>query len=126
MARTCEIDWGTAIVDRGDVTVELNAAASKEWREHFDAVLRLLSRENGAWGAVGVSKKAIDVHGVQPGAEDDLRHFLESVVVQVNSELAPAEESDEQARASAEEDPQRVADREMSETLRSFADERDR
>jgi hypothetical protein len=53
-------------------------------------------------------------------AEPDLRHFLESIVVQVNSELAPAEEQ-RPDEAAIPTDPQEAADREMTETVRSFA-----
>jgi hypothetical protein len=115
-----EIDWASAEVRGGALTAPLSADASKEWREHFSAVLRLLERGNGDWGAIELSKKAIEVADLQPGSEAALRHFLESIVVQVNSELAPSEQpSDPQEPI----DPQQQADRAMTETVRSFAED---
>src|ERR1700761_254704 len=85
-----QIDWAKAEVRDGALNAPLSGSASKEWREHFDGVLRLLEHSNGAWGEVKLAKKAIEVADVQAGGEADLRHFLESIVVQVNAELAPA------------------------------------
>ena len=60
---------------------------------------------------------------LQPGAEDDLRHFLESVVTQVNSELS--EEPDERAAQATQDeaDPQAAQDTESADRLRSFSGE---
>jgi hypothetical protein len=72
-----------------------------------------------------LAKSAIEVADVQPGSEARLRHFLESAIVQVNAELAPAgerPESEERAdEDSAAADRQEQADREMTEALRAFA-----
>jgi hypothetical protein len=116
-----EIDWANAEVQDGALTAPLSGSASKAWREHFNSVLRLLERSNGAWGEVGLAKKAIEVSDLQAGSEADLRHFLESIVVQVNAELAPAEQPSSDAQEPL--DPQQQADREMTETVRSFADD---
>jgi hypothetical protein len=117
--QTLTIDWAGAEVQRGTLTAPLTGGASKAWREHFGGVLRLLEHSNGGWGKVELAKKAIEVADVQAGSEADLRHFLESIVVQVNAELAPAE--DPPGKADAPADPQQRADREMTETVRSFA-----
>ncbi len=125
-SETREIDWGTALVEDGNVTVELTGSSSKRWREHFDSVVRLLSHGgNAGWGDVGIAKSAIKVDRLQPGAEADLRHFLESVVVQVNSELAPEASEPEVQASDREPDPQQAADREMAESLRAFGGEPD-
>jgi hypothetical protein len=117
-AKLREIDWESVEVQDGNVVVAFTGSPSKEWAEHFTAVLRLLAKGHGRWGEVSLTRKAIQVATVQPGAEGDLRHLLESVVAQVNAELRP--DADEQSVAP--EDPQAVADREMAETLRSFAE----
>jgi hypothetical protein len=119
--QTLAIDWAGAEVQGGTLTAPMSASASKAWRERFGGVLRLLEHSNGGWGKVELAKKAIEVAEVQAGSEADLRHFLESIVVQVNAELAPAEESPGKPDAPA--DPQERADREMTETVRSFADD---
>jgi hypothetical protein len=116
--RTREIDWAGAEVRGGALTVPLSGSTSKAWSQDFEGVLRLLDQGHGGWGKVSLAKKAIEVADLQPGSESQLRHFLESVVVQVNTELAPAEEQ-------SEEDPtptdSQQADREMTEALRAFA-----
>jgi hypothetical protein len=113
------IDWSTATVERGNVAVALTGSPSKEWRERFGGVMRLLSHSTATWGEVRVSKRGIDVSDVQRGSESDLRHFLESIVVQVNAELAPTgERSDAPQR---DDGPQQTADREMADALRAFA-----
>jgi hypothetical protein len=121
------IDWASAEVHDGDVTVELSGKNSKEWRERFDTVLRLLGPSGGGWGEVKLTKGSIRVESLQPQAEGDLRHFLESLVVQVNAEL-PDElgEGDGDDDEDGAEPPDRgaILDAEMTATLRSFAEAR--
>lgn len=116
-----EIDWASAEVRKGTVVVELTGRPSKTWSDSFDGVLRLLGNGTGGWGKIGLGKKAIEVEGLQEGAEGDLRHFLEAVVVQVNAELADAEPEHEAEPA----DPQAALDEQMSATLRSFGESQD-
>lgn len=118
--RTREIDWATAEVSGGDVVVELTGDASKAWGERFEGVLALLAQSGARWGETTVTKKAIKVSSLQAGAEEDLRHFLASVVVQVNSELAP-ELGD--AAGGEPADPQAAQDTDMAEKLRSFSEQ---
>jgi hypothetical protein len=121
------IDWASAEVHDGDVTVELSGRNSKQWRERFDTVLRLLGPSGGGWDEVKLTKGSIRVKSLQPQAEDDLRHFLESLVVQVNAELADElgegdGEDDEDGAESL--DRGAILDAEMTATLRSFAEAR--
>jgi hypothetical protein len=114
-----EIDWSSAEVQEGNVVVALTGKSSKAWSDSFDGVLRLLGHGTGGWGEITHDKKAIKVQALQPKAEGDLRHFLEAVVVQVNSEVAePASESEVAEPA----DPQEIEDQEMTATLRSFGE----
>lgn len=117
-----EIDWASAEVSDGDVTVELSGKSSKAWRERFDTVLRLLGPSGGGWGEVKLAKGAIRVKALRPRAEGDLRHFLESLVVQVNAELPPGEDDDEDDAGADSVDRAAIQDAEMTATLRSFAD----
>jgi hypothetical protein len=113
-----EIDWDGASVSGGTAVLPLTGKADRQWGERFESVAALLGRAGtGPWGQVTVSKDAIEIAAVQPGGEDDLRHFLMSVVAQVNSEHAP--EADPQAIE--REDPQAAQDAEMTERLRSFS-----
>jgi hypothetical protein len=115
---TRQIEWDGAEVKAGAATLPLTGGASKQWSERFDGVLALLAQGGARWGEVSLTKKAIKVADLQEGAEDDLRHFLESVVVQVNS--AFARERDDDGRAELE-DPQAARDRQAADKLRSFA-----
>jgi hypothetical protein len=117
-----EIDWGAAEVTADATVLPLTGDAAKDWSARFEAVVTLLGNGgSGAWGEISLTKKAIKVAALAPGAEDDLRHFLESVVVQVNSELSAetGEQSDEP------QDPQAAQDAEMTEKLRTFSGQED-
>jgi hypothetical protein len=116
-----QIDWASAEVHGGEVTVELSGKVDKAWRERFAAVLRLLGPSSGGWGEVGLVKRTIKVAGLEPRAEGDLRHFLESVVVQVNSELAQGKDGGGEPAPQAA-DRGAILDAEMTATLRSFAE----
>ena len=119
-----EIDWSGAQVSEGSATLPLTADAPKAWTERFAGVVALLAQKGSAgWGEVEVGKKAVKVAELQPGAEDDLRHFIESVVTQVNSELTdePGEKGSQATRDAV--DPQAAQDAESAEQLRSYASE---
>jgi hypothetical protein len=124
--RRREIDWASAEVHDGDVTIELSGKNSKAWRERFDTVLRLLGPSGGGWSEVKLAKGSIRVKSLQPQAEGDLRHFLESLVVQVNAELPPTAEGEghDDEEAVDEADRGAILDAEMTATLRSFAEAR--
>jgi hypothetical protein len=57
------------------------------------------------------------------GAETELRCFLESIVLQVNSELLQLEETPQGAEEELNVDQQAQADRQMTATFRTFADD---
>jgi hypothetical protein len=113
-----QIDWGSADVRDATLTVALTGRASKAWRERFEAVHALLEHSERDWGGVVIKRKAIEVEGVHEGSEEALRHFLESVVLQANAELAP---DDDGASASIDATPQLASDRRMSAAFRGFA-----
>ena len=103
-----EIDWSSAEVREGTLSVGLTEKPSKEWRERFTAVLDRLGGEG-----VEVKKERLVVSGVAAGAEGDLRHLLESAVLQANADVAPDEPEGEGDGASEE-------DREMTQVFRTF------
>jgi hypothetical protein len=121
------IDWGSAEIEDATLTVELTGASSKAWKHRFQSVLALLDTPHSRWGEVHLGRKAIQVAGVQKGGEAELRHFLESIVLQVNSELPPPAEPEQDT----EQDPQQdahadeaaQADRQMTTAFRAFADD---
>lgn len=76
-------------------------------------MLGRLDHQGQGWGEVELHKQRIDVAAVSEGAESDLRHFLESIVLQVNADLAAPVES-----------PQDADDHDgrMADAFRAFAD----
>ena len=71
----------------------------------------------GGWDAIEVGRKAIAVKGVQPGAESDLRHFLEGAVMQANADFAPDPQDAEDGGDEGSE-----ADGEMTGAFRAFGE----
>jgi hypothetical protein len=110
------IDWASAAVSDGDLTVELAGEPSADWAQRVQAVVERLERAGSGWGATKVTKTRIQVKAVTAGAEDDLRHLLDSAVQQANADFAaPEDEGDG--------DEPSEADGAMMETFRSFSDE---
>ncbi|HLW95010.1 MAG TPA: hypothetical protein VKS25_06520 [Solirubrobacteraceae bacterium] len=108
------IEWSTAVVEDATLTVSLSGDAPRGWRTRFAAVTTLLDRSGGRFGHVSLRGAEISVADVHGGAEPDVRHFLESAVLQVNADLGLEE--------APEEEPEQEADRAMAATFRSFAE----
>jgi hypothetical protein len=113
MARV-EIDWSTAEVRDGELTVALSEPPTSRWRKRFRTVLPRLERSGEAWGEVATKKDRIVVGDVDEGAEDEVRHFVESLVLEANA--IEAEQEQEQPED---------ADARMTAAFRTFAAERD-
>ncbi len=116
------LNWTTAEVVDGKLTVELDGEIPKGWRDSFETTVRLLG--HGDWGRVRVKKQAVRVSAVVPGSEEKLRHHLESVVAQANADhrepnSGGGEENgtDEHSEPSDSDGP----DAQMAERFRSFA-----
>jgi hypothetical protein len=107
------IDWGSAAVKGGDLTVELAGEPNAEWAKRVQAVVERLERTGSAWGAIRVTRAAVTVAAVTAGAEEDLRHLLDGAVQQANADFAPEDE---------DQDVRSEADGAMTETFRAFAD----
>jgi hypothetical protein len=107
------LDWSTAEVNDGTVTVELSGKPATKWVKHFDRTVQLLHRGN--WSEVKLKNRKIRLGVVSAGSEDDVRHFLESLVLEANTTIEP----DEQQVAS---DSGSREDQAMTERLRSFAE----
>jgi hypothetical protein len=117
------IDWGSAEIEDATLTVELTGTSSKVWKQRFASVLALLDTPHSHWGKVHFDRKAIQVADVQPGRETELRHFLESIVLQVNSELPQPKEPEQDAEQEPQLDEAAQVDRQMTAVFRAFADE---
>ncbi len=110
------IDWSTAEVHTATLSVRLAGPSRRGLAKRFDGVRRLLEHSNGRWGAIALAKGFITVDEVEEGAEEDLRHFLESIVLQVNSDLHP-----DPPEPPPGEDGRQTADGEMASRFQAFA-----
>jgi hypothetical protein len=113
------IDWQTAEVSDGELHVEISGAIPKRWARRVSEVLARLTPESETrWGAVKVAKRQITVHDLSEGAEADLRHELESALLQANADLGAIETD----QAATESSPAEQRDARMAEAFRGFAD----
>jgi hypothetical protein len=108
------IDWASAEVRGGDLTVGLAGEPNADWAERVQAIVERLDRTGSAWGATKVTKAKVTVEAVGAGAEEDLRHLLDGAAQQANADFAP-EAPDDVGDEPSEEDSA------MTEAFRSFA-----
>jgi hypothetical protein len=114
-----EIRWDTAQIEDAALTVELAGSNSRVWKARFEQVLALLNSAHSSWGETRVTKDSITVADVGQGSESELRHFLESVVLQANAD--PEADASVQARDSIDGKDEPGPDEQMTRTFRSFA-----
>lgn len=110
------IKWDSTQIEDGTLIVELTGPNSKVWNERFAGVLTLLDTPHSGWGEVRLTKKGIKVGDCQQGTEEQLRHLLESIVMQVNTDT-DAQENGTERESESEPDP----DEQMAATFRGFA-----
>ena len=113
-----EIDWTTASVQDATLTVDIAGEPGKEWCSRLQEIIERLDRPHSAWGEVEVKRSSLRAGDLTAGCEPDLRHLLESAVLQVNSEFAPDPEDDASGN-----DARTELDREMTAAFRAFAGE---
>jgi hypothetical protein len=111
VAAAIEIERGSAQVRDGRLTVALSDKAP----EALAGVIERLGRDGHPWGDVEVGKEKLQVGDVSPGTEAQLRHFLESAVLQANADAGLTADEDEDEKADS-------ADAEMTAAFRAFAD----
>jgi len=95
------IDWSTAEVRDGDLTVMFREPITTPARERMKALVKRLQRPGEPWQRIGIKKDRLIVSGVADGGEDDVRHFVESLVQEASSaeaDGAPEPEIDERDR----------------------------
>ncbi|MGI8800903.1 MAG: hypothetical protein ACR2KV_01855 [Solirubrobacteraceae bacterium] len=111
-----EIDWSTAAVKNGKLTVELTGEQSRGWSEHMEGVVTRLGSKR--WPAIKVGRRRIRVSGVDEDSVDEVRHLLESAVQQTNVDLVEAKETGEDGGRG---DEPTGADQALTDAFRSFA-----
>jgi hypothetical protein len=116
-----QIDWTSAEVSDGELTVGIVGDVPKGWVARLKALLERLGQTGSErWGPIKVAKSRITVGELVDGAEPDLRHLLESAILQANADLAPHEEGSEGA---GQESPEQARDGRMAAAFRAFAPE---
>lgn len=117
------LNWASAAVDDGTLSIELEGELSKDWTKSFKTTVKLLG--HGEWGEVSLKKQQIRVDNVSPGSEEKLRHYLESVVEQANATEQQHErerEGDTNDDADKDDAGRAEPDAQMTEQFRSFAE----
>jgi hypothetical protein len=118
------LDWSSARVRDGVLSVELRGERPKGWNKTFAATAATLG--GGDWDQVEVKQDRVSVTGVSPGVEDKLRHFLEGTVQQANADHSPSEDDEgAQQEIRADEDEQASGDNsdsDLTARFRAFAD----
>jgi hypothetical protein len=112
-----EIDWSTAEVQDGTLTVELSDDVPEEWSERIPQVVGRLG-VRGA-GEVEVEGRRITVSDVHQGAEPEIRQALEGAVLQAAADHPPPEPDEE--GEDGEDGGRSDADQAMTEAFRAFA-----
>ncbi|MEN3279225.1 MAG: hypothetical protein V7607_365 [Solirubrobacteraceae bacterium] len=112
------LDWSSASVDDDRLTVPVIGDVPTGWTKRVERVAERLGRPGSSWGAIKVTKKELRVEGVAPGSERDLHHFLESVVLQANTDLRDDDDED------GPDDERSERDQEMTEAFRALAIDR--
>jgi len=114
------IDWKTASVDDATLTVEITGKPGRTWTARVQEIFERLDRAGSPWGAIKVKKGTLRVEDVTPGSEADLRHLVESAVLQANAEFAPDDEDDD-----GDDDDRSAEDQDMTERFRAFSEDDD-
>src|SRR3954471_24438944 len=101
-----EIDWSTAEVKDGTLSVELSDDVPEEWNERIPQVVGRLG-VRGA-GEVGLDGRTITVSDVQQGRESESHQPLEGALLQAAADHPPAEpeEGDEDGDGASDTDQQ--------------------
>jgi hypothetical protein len=114
-----KLNWSSAQVADGKLTVELAGDRPRGWKKSFEKTVRLLGA-GGNWGEVRVKKGQVHLSHLTPGDEEKVRHFLDSTVTQANAAHPSSEpESDATDRPPSDESG---PDAEMTKRFRAFAD----
>jgi hypothetical protein len=116
MARR-ELDWAGATVEGGELAVPLTGEPDRAWKGRCEAVLVQLQHAGGTGSVandVVVKKDRLVVTRVAEGAEEEVRHLLESLVLEANAgEEEPPGDDGPKADAA-------VADQRLTEAFQAF------
>lgn len=118
-----QLDWSSAEVSDGKLTVGLTDKPPKEWKATFEKTAALLN--HGSWESITLKHGEIKVGTVATGEEERVKHLLESAVLEANAAVAgedavfdpdTSEEPDEDDRQPEDASP----DEELTGRFRAF------
>jgi hypothetical protein len=126
MTDELKLEWSTAEVSDGTLTVGLSAKPPKEWRGTFERTATLLSA--GSWEVKLHAKKAtVEIEPVRADDADRVRQFVEGALLEANAKLPAGEESGEEDDAEGQQHdadaaPEPSADEQLTARFRGFAE----
>jgi hypothetical protein len=97
------LDWSSASVDDGRLTVAVVGDVPRGWVKRVEHISERLQKTGSSWGRLKVTKTQVQVDDVTADAAPDLHHFLESVVLQANTDLRDDSGGDDAARSEEDE-----------------------
>ena len=132
-----QVDWASAEVSEGELTVGFTDKAPRRWRDAFQRTAVLLGDDS--WDLHNARSGQVRVSPIHPGEEERVRHFLESLVLEANAAAfgeaqafgegeedgAPDEEDGAPVDEEEEGEPpeERFPDEQMTTRFRDFAAE---
>jgi hypothetical protein len=136
MAEQLQVDWSTAEVSDGQLTVGFSAKPPKKWRAAFERTAALLS--SGTWEVTLAARKGVvEVRPVSADDEERVRQLVEGAVLEANSAIVSESElygtaageddqNDEEDSHERDEDAAEPSpDEELTTRFRAYADEED-
>jgi hypothetical protein len=126
MPEQVRLDWTSAVVSDGRLTVGFSRKPPKKWRDVFERTLALLSQER--WQTnLNVRGGTVQVGPIAAGDEERVRQLLEGGVLEANTTLVSEAElfegtgDDELAGPDADDEEEGGSpDEELTDRFRSF------
>jgi hypothetical protein len=117
------LQWSSAEVSGGVLTVPIEGERPKGWKDKFAQVVTLLG--GGPGGEVSCKSGKVRITEVADGTEESLHHFLESVMQETNAAFGAPDEPDQPGDADeggeSDDDSADDSDARLTETFRNFA-----
>ena len=118
-----KLQWSAAEISGGVLAVPIEGDRPKGWKDKFEQVVRLLA--GGQWDDVAYKSGKVRVRGVTDGSEDNLHHFLEGVMQEVNAAFAagdePGRSGEDEDEPGSDDDAAGDSDKRLTESFRNFA-----
>ena len=91
MSEIVELNWSSAEVTDGKLTLEFSHKPPKKWRDAFARTVALLN--HGDWNtALSARNGSVEVEPVHVGDEERVRQLLEGAALEANTKLVGEDE----------------------------------